>query len=236
METTKISDNKEVTTEAKDPDLVTRVSQVKVEEKKTEPTGEIKEPEFDFKEIDNIKDPEAKAWAEKAYKSFQKGFNQKFQEIAEIRKTLEGQKQQATSWTPERLQQEMNKPDFVQSAQQVIKFQNPSDSGLTDDEWSTLSEAEKKKLNNMEQELLNLKRQLVISEVRKEDEQLKTKYINYNPQAVDIVTADILANRVRATREYLWKAMDYDEAIKRAYELGKYDKKTDNEEKITSMS
>lgn len=238
---TKITEGKEVKetkTEIKEPELVTRVSQVKTEEvKKTEPT-EIKEPEFDFKEIENIKDPEAKVWAEKAYKSFQKGFNQKFQEIAEIRKTLE-QKQQVTSmtsWTPERLQQEINKPDFVQAAQQVIKIQNPSNSGLTDDEWSTLSETEKRKLENMERELQTVKQQLMFTEIRKEDESLKQKYTNYNPNAVDILTADILANRIKATREHLWKAMDYDEAIQRAYELGKQDKKVENEEKITSMS
>ena len=175
-----------------------------------------------------------------AYKSFQKGFNQKFQEIAELRKSLEAQKQQTTSWTPEKLQQEMNKPDFVQAAQQIIKTQNPKESGLTDEEWSTLSEAEKTKLNKMEQELQALKQQTFLNEMRAqnlvEDERLKTKYSNYNPQAIDTITADLLANKVKATREHLWKAIDYEDAGRRAYELGKADKKLETQEKITSMS
>lgn len=222
-------------------DIITRVSKVEVKPETTATaTTEVKEPEFDFKNIEAIKDPSAKEQAMLAYKSFQKGFNQKFQEIAELRKSLEGQKQQVTSWTPERLQQEMNKPDFVQAAQSVIKIQNPTSSGLTDTEWSTLSEGEQSRLKNMEQELHSLKQQSFLNELRArnmtEDEKLKTRYADYDPKAIDTVTADMLAGRVQATREHLYKAIKFDEAVRKAYELGKSDKKLETEEKITSMS
>jgi hypothetical protein len=69
-----------------------------------------------------------------------------------------------------------------------------------------------------------------------QDEQLKTKYADYDPKAIDTVTADMLAGRVQATREHLYKAIKFDEAVRKAYELGKSDKKLETEEKITSMS
>ena len=223
----------------KEEDLITRVTKEEVKEPEVDkPTEHIVEPEFDFKEVEQIKDHEAKAWAEKAYKSFQKGFNQKFQEIAELRKSLESQVKPDTpnSWTPERLQSEMNKSDFVQSAQQVIKLQNPDSSGLTDEEYSSLSNGEKTKLQTMEKEIVALKQQSSLAQMRVEDEKLKNKYANYDSQAIDILTSDMISGKVQATREYLYKAMMHDENVKRAYSLGLQDKNLVNQEKITSMS
>ena len=220
-------------------DLVTRVSQVKPETTAAT-TTEVKEPEFDFKNIELIQDPKAKEQALAAYKSFQKGFNQKFQEIAELRKSLEAQKQQPTSWTPERLQQEMNKPDFVQAAQSVIKIQNPDNSRLTDNAWSALTDDEKKEIMGLKQEVHSLKQQSFLNDLRArnmvEDEQLKTKYADYDPKAIDTITAEMLAGKFQATREHLYKAVKFNEAVRKAYELGKSDKQLENKEKITSMS
>jgi len=223
------ADGKE-TTVTKEPDLVTRVSQFKEEEK--EPTGEQdNKPEFDFKEIENIKDPEAKVWAQKAYKSFEKGYQEKFQKLAAETKALKSQQAQIESWTPERLQQEMNKPDFISAAQGIIKTQNQET-----DEYSALSEKEREKLQKMEQELATLRQQTSYSKKLAEDEQLRTKYADYNPQAVDILTADLINGKVQATREHLYKVLNYEDAVKKAYELGKSDRKKENEEKMTSMS
>ena len=230
---TKIKDTSaEVKPEPKE-ELITRVSQVKVEEKK-EPTAP-KEPEFDFKEIEALKqkDPEAGAWAERAYKSLQKGFNDKFQEIAELRKKLESQTNQKVpdTWTIERLQQEINKPDFIAAASQVISSQPKEDEFMTESE-----KQEKQKIANLERELNLIKQQSFSVQKRSEDEQMKSKYANYNPQALDILTSDMLAGKVQATREHLWKVMDYEDAVQRAYELGKQDRQLENKEKITSMS
>ena len=132
----KITDGQTEQTIVKEPDLVTRVSQFTPKE---EPKPEVKNEEFDFKELENIKDPEAKAWAEKAYKSFQKGYTQKFQELAEIKKKIEVQPV-PSEWTPERLQQEMSKSDFVSSAQQIVELQTKKTSGMTEEEFSALSD------------------------------------------------------------------------------------------------
>ena len=73
-------------------DLISRVSKVKVD--KT-PEVNIEEPKFDINDIEKIQDPQAKEQALRAYKSFQRGFNEKYQELAQIRKELDAIKNQA---------------------------------------------------------------------------------------------------------------------------------------------
>ena len=219
----------------KEPDLVTRVSQVKVEVPEVK-TTEVKEPDFDFKDIEKIADPVAKEYAEKAYKSFQRGFNQKFQEIADLRKTLESEKNQISNWSPERVQQLLNDQGFITAAKSVMATQAPTTFEGTQEEWSGLSETDKVKFHNMEQEIHMLKQQNFLTKRVQEDESLKTKYVNYKPEAIDILTSDLLANKVQATREHLWKVYDYDDAVRRAYQLGKEDRQTDTKEKVSSTS
>ena len=218
----------------KEPDLITRVSAVKPEEI-IKPTGtEVTEPEFDFKNIENIKDPVAKEQALAAYKSFQKGFNQKFQEIAEIRKTLETQKVQKVDdkWTPDRIQTLLQNPEFVQAAQSIIG--NPTTTNTEDN--SLLTDKEKQKLATLEVELQQMKQLNWQTIKAQQDTQLKTKYANYDAQAVDTLTSDMLSGKYQATREDLWRAYDYESGIKRAYELGKLDAKGVIKEKTQTTS
>lgn len=218
------------------PDLVTRVSQFKPEAPKVTAPVENIDEKFDVNDINKITDPQARAYADKAYKSFQRGFNQKFQELAETRKQLESMKNEQITWTPERIKQELNNPTFVQAAQVVSSYQNPTNSGLTDQEFSALSESEKAQLTAMKQEITSLKQQNMQALLAQQDEQLKGKYSNYNPGSVDALYNDMLNGKVQATREHLWKVMDYDDAVKRAYELGKQDRNIDTTQKINSVS
>ena len=239
MEQTVIGAKPEVTPvveKAKEPDLITRVSQVKDAPKEVKPTAE---PEFDYKEIEQIQDPKAREYAEKAYKSFQRGYGTKFQELAETRKSLETERQkyqEATNWTPDKVQQLMNDQKFVQSANQVLQSQAPQDWKGSQNEWSALNDKEKQEFNMMKQEINSLRLQTTLEQQRRQDETLKTKFANYNPQAVDIITNDLLQGKVNATREDLWKVYDYENAVKRAYELGKQDRKLDDVEKVNASS
>src|SRR3990167_11007207 len=115
--------------------LVTRASQVKIEPQRPS----ISDDGFDYKEIENIKDLQAREYAEKAYKSFQRGWNEKYQELAELRKSLVAKKTENAIWTPERIQDELlSDPTFIQSAQKVSGVQ-PLDDGN-----SMLSESDRK--------------------------------------------------------------------------------------------
>jgi len=234
--------NEVITKAAPKEDLITRASQVKLEPKISDvPEVNVEEPHFDINDIEKIEDPAAREQATKAYKSFQRGFNQKFQEVAELRKSLEAKTQQSTKWTPERIKQELlNNPDFIQASQTVLQDQPPTETGMSETEWSSLTESEKKQWKSMQAELNSLKQKQhqeeVLKNFRSQDEVLKTKYANYDPNAVDIITGDLLAGKVQATREDLFKVYDYENAVRRAYELGKQDGNVDKQEKLNSSS
>jgi len=211
-------------------DLLTRVSKF---EKKA--AAEVKPVEEDFKfdvnEINSIEDPKAKEYATKAYKSFQKGFNHKFQELSETRKALETRLNEvnATSnWSPEKVQQLLNNPDFVKAAQSVA--------GVTHDEYSALTDAEKAKLNTLENEITRLRTLNEQSLNSQQDAQLRSKYANYEPQAIDSLVQDLSTGKVRATREHLYKVLYHDENVRRAYEMGLADAQGGINEKINSSS
>ena len=218
-------------------DLVTRASKFKVETPKVDIN--VEEPKFDVNDIEKITDPAAKEIALKAYKSFQRGFNQKFQELAELRKQTEASKQ-PTAWSPERIKAEMNKPDFIEASKVVLQEQNPPESGMTETEWSSLTTNEKKQWQAMQQELASLKQQQVTEQIRnnykQQDEQLKAKFANYNPEAVDILTNDLLAGKVQATREHIFKALDYEAMADRAYKMGLQDALLEKQDKLNASA
>ena len=217
-------------------DLVTRASKVKLENV----TVPVEEPKFDLNDIEKISDPVAKEQALRAYKSFQRGFNEKYQEIANIRKELETMKQQTNSWTPDRIKQVINNPDFIQASQAVLQEQNPPNSGMNDTEWSSLTASEKKQWQAMQSELTSLKQaqaqQQILSNFKTQDETLKPRYANYDPNAVDVITNELLTGKRQATREDLWKSLDYDNAVKRAYELGKQDGGSNINDKVNASA
>ncbi len=234
------------TTEKKsEPDLITRVSQFKKEETKPETTNETTSEtkdtfgltQEDFEKVNT--DPVLS----KFYKSMQADYTRKTQAAANEKKEAERIKQESeklktefSNWSPERIQQLLNDQNFVNAAQVVMKQQAPSNFEGTQDEWSSLNDADKAKFQNLEREIGLLKQQNYQAHKQQEDETLKQKYANYNPQAIDIITADLLQGKVNATREYLYKAMFHDENVKSAYELGLQDGKNGVKEKVSSSA
>jgi hypothetical protein len=210
-------------------DLVARVSQVK--------TPDVAKKEIDEKfnindldaHIEKLPDPALKEQVLGLKKSLLKGENQKYQEIANLRKQYESELAKMSTWTPERLQQEMNKPDFVRAAQSII-------SPTQQDSSSMLSEQEKRQLeenNRQVQALMNQNQQLLKIQ---QDSQLKSRYANYDPTIIDNVLNDLQAGKIMPTREDFWKVIDYENAVKRAYQLGLMDKNTQNQERVQGMT
>ena len=213
-------------------DLISRVSKVKVDVKKetTQETNSFGLTKEDYDKVQN--DPTLS----KFYKSMQSDYIRKTQETAELRKQAEEKIKQSSNWTPERLAQEINKPDFIQAAQQVYAVQNPPNSGLTNEEYSALTEKEKAQLKQANQRINALEMQNWQMQQRQQDEQLKTKYANYAPDIVDTTINHLVRGEVKANREYVWKAIDYEDAVQRAYELGKQDRQLETKEKQQSTS
>ncbi len=215
---TKTGTEENTQTQVKEPNLVTRVSQVKQEDKGV---GSLDQ------EVQNLETKEQVVeWAKKKEKEWASGYGKKFQELSIKEKEIETKKN--TVWTPEKIKAEINKPDFVSSAQQVLN--NGSD------EPSTLSETEKTRLNQLQQKIDNLEQTNWQSVKTNQDVGLKDKYANYAPDMVDTVTKDLIKGTRQATREDLWKVIDYNDAVQRAYDLGLVDKNTANVEKAGSMT
>lgn len=203
-------------------DLITRASQVKLEPQPEKGIRPLEEEATNFKTVED-----AIRWAEKKERAWESGYTKKFQELAELRKSLESKKTENVKWTPERIQQELLRdPTFVQAAQQVAGSQE--ESALTADDRKLIEETRQASLI-AQQEAFRQQKML-------EDEKLRTKYKNYNPEAVDIVTADLLEGKEKATREHLWKVLDYEDFGKRCYALGKQDRATEVNEKINASS
>jgi len=212
--------------EEQKPDLVKRVSEVKPEE--TKPADTV---DFNVNDIENIKDPEAKAYAQQAYKSLEKGYQQKFQDLAELRKKFEAG--DSSNWTAEKIRSLAQDPKFVTAAQEVMSAQNV---GLTDDEYSALTDTEKSQFKDMQQQINAITQQNQTLIIQQQDESLKGKYSNYDSGAVNTAVSSLIAGKVNNTREWIHRALDYEDGIKRAYKLGLEDRKLEQGEKINSFS
>jgi len=205
-------------------DLVSRASKVKIDD-----TPKTEEPIFNVNDIEKISDPQAKELAQKAHKEFERTYQKKFQELAAIRKDYETQLQQSKQWTPERVQSLLSDKEFVNAAQQIIGPQQT-------DEYSALTDNDKKLLFDAKQEALLARQQNATLLKQQQDEMIKQKYANYAPDYVDLTTKKLLSGEIQATREDLWKVIDYENAVRRAYELGKQDRIVEQKEKIESVS
>jgi len=187
-------------------------------------------------EIDKITDPNLKTQMEGLKKSLQRGYNDKFQTIAETRKELEKQMTESNLWTPEKINRLLNDQNFVTAAQSVMQSQNPPNSGKSDDEWSTLTDGEKSTIVALQKkiEILELKNQQ--STNSQQDDLLKSKYANYDAQVVSKLKDDLINGRMQATNEHLWKVVDYESAIDRAYKLGRKEEQNVKMEKTSAFS
>lgn len=215
-----------------DDDLMKRVAEfATTNNPENQPSPEV-EGKFDFNDIETIQDPIARETALKAYKSFQSDFTKKYQDLSALRKELEQAREVNNTWTPERVEALTKDPTFIQAAQQVGSQLND----VSQDDYSALSDVEKQEITRMKQELNMLKQQTLNSNKAQQDEVLRSKYPNYNPQAIDTLTAELLEGKRQATREDLWKVHNYKAAVNNAYKLGLQDKQQGVSEQINSMS
>lgn len=212
------------------PDLVTRVSEVK-------PPAEPITDGFDKATHDAAiaaLPPEAQLQVKAYESSVMSGANKKFMEAADIKKEL------AQPWTTDRVQQLLNDQSFVSSAQEIATkqalAQNPQGSGMQDTEWSALTDGERKQFYAIQQNQSQMQAQMNTMLARQEDQNLMTRYKNYDATKVDQLQRDLMNGKVSATREALHKVIDYDDAVQRAYQYAKQDNQTDIQGKVNAST
>lgn len=195
---------------------------------------------FNREDISKITDPTARQYVENMAKSFESGFTKKFQSLAEERKQLETTQAQPRGWTLDRLNAELQNPEFVRVAQQAMAMRgtNPNGApagnpgGLTDDEYSQLNTKEQAALtasaaqaNKANAGVTALHSELQAMRRQTEDTALQGKYASYNAAEVDHIYNGMIDGSIQATREHLWKVTDYDNAVQRAYDMGRTDER-----------
>lgn len=218
--------------------LIDKVSQFKksqTENKTT--TTENQNSFFDYKEIEKISDPSARKFAEDAYKSMQSGFTKKTQEIAEQKRSFDQKLQEMQNWSPERIQRELlNNPQFLQAAQQIAQVNNPPNSGLTDEQFSALTPQERAQIDALKSKINTLEQSNFQAVVAQRDNQLQTRYPDYNPTQIDATIRDLAQMNPLDIREHVYKSLKHDEDVAAAYELGKQESKGLNQEKINAIT
>lgn len=230
-----------VQAEPKADDIVSRASAFKAQPKEGENSAPAADAiSFNVKDLDKITDPAARKFAEDAYKSLQADYTRKTQALATEKKemaSLKAQLEQSGQYTPSKIQELLSNPSFVQAAREYEASQRqqtaPSASELTEEEFSYLSPEQQKlylnqkKMHGDTQAMLSsLNNELVSMKTQKEDMELSQRYKNYDSHVVNQTYQDMMSGKVNATREHLWKALDYEEAVKRAYQLGRTDEKS----------
>jgi hypothetical protein len=238
--------------EAPKESLVTRASKVTIPSQAQPIEGQTIAPleapiKLDQATIDRIADPAMKQAVNDAYKSMLADYTRKTQAVASERKQLDTVKQQ--------MEQEkynvpslLNDPKWVQAAQEYQKSitpqGNPQTTGaLTQEEFSYLAPEQQKaytetqEAKNVSMKVLNELNQFKQQAAwEREDGQLQSKYANYDPTKVNQIYNDMMTDRIRATREHLWKVQDYDSAVQRAYQLGIQDRQLEQGMKLNASS
>jgi hypothetical protein len=203
-----------------EPDLLTRVSQFKstvVQDKIENPPDQ---PEFAA-----ITDPVAKKAAAEAVERMRRGLQSDYTKKLEDAQRLVNQ---SKSWTPQRIQQELlTNPEFVVAAQ-MINGQQAAQPELTQEQYSALTDAEKAKLatvTKLETELNNMKQQTANDQIRtaitQKDLTLRGKFSDFDSKAIDQACVELGKLNLADVREYVYKATNFENSVKNAYEMGK---------------
>jgi hypothetical protein len=205
-------------------DIIKRASQVKLEQKpkETNPFGLTND---DWQKVQS--DPVL----QKYYRSMASDYERKTQQIAEIRRDYEKKLSQTDDkWTPEKVQSLLQRQDFVQAAQAVA--------GNQQETGSMLSESERMKIQQAEQSAKAAQAQLYQLQQQQIHSTLRNKYSNYDPEIVNNDLNQVMSGKVSNDTfiESIWRARDYESAVKRAYQLGLQDKNEQNKERAAGMT
>lgn len=176
-----------------------------------------------FKEFDDISDPVLRQKMIDREKSRIADYTRKTQEISRERERLENQLKDMENWTPEKVQNYLLKnPTFLQAAQQIAQQPgNPAGSGLTDEQFSALTPAEKSQLTQMSQQIGQLQQQNFLAAISQKDALLQAKYGDYDSLKINQGIQDLSRMNPIDIREHAYKALFHDDHVKSAYEEGK---------------
>lgn len=211
--------------------LASRIAKFHADNQPKEPIPE--DFKFNSNDVNNIQDPVQRQIVEDHMKSNQKAFNEKFQQLAELRK--ESENANNNTWTPERVQALTQDPEFLSAAQQIT---NQTANAQSDEEYLTDTEKQlKSEVSELRNTLNGMKNNQTQQQLESEHDKLETVYGgNYDKQAVDSLRTDLISGKVQANNESLWKVYDYEASNDRAYKMGLQDGQNGVRQNVQGMS
>lgn len=218
-------------------DLVSRIA--------TAPAAKPAEPasEVTAASLEDIKDPTIRTVVETKLKNLESGFNKKYMKLAEEQKAAEALKQKYEQevnqpWSPERLQQMLQRPDFAQAVQSAYQTQSqlapPATWEGSQEQWSNLSDSDKQAFRHMQGQVNSLMSQQEQMQHAQEHERVKTRFPDYDPKAVESFYRDANAGKMGSEqiKEMIWKALNFQKYVDNAYAFGQQDRQGSLQEKI----
>ncbi len=218
-----------------------------IETSQTEqPTGAVdsNEIKFDPELVKNLA-PEARQAVEAIQKSMQSDYTKKTQAVAEKIKEAKEQAigERLSSLTPQDIGELAKNQSFVTALQSYLQSQRAQVQGngqqqsaqLTQDQWDLMTESEQQAFQSskaQEDRLQRLESTLTSMSTNVEDQQFKTSNPAYDSAAVNRYVQDLQAGKRKFTRLDAFKALDYENAIKRTVQWLKKQKTNDLEGKI----
>jgi len=222
----------------KTDDLLKRMSP---EQKKESASQAQEETLYNSSDIEKIQDPVAKKVVQDLYKHFEKGFNKKFMEVAEKEKAVSQRLEELTrqqEWSPERVQQILQDPRFVASAQALAQSQAPGNWTGTTEEWSALSPTEKAAFQQLEGKVNSLLASNNKMQVAQFDNQIREKYPDYDPTQIDKFAEDFDRGQIDTAklRELVHKGLNFERYMERTYQFGIQDGQSQFKEKLNGST
>jgi len=224
-------------------DLLSRATQFELEKSPTGKTdAEIDAVMFSDTELraklDSIQDPVLREQFVNMRKSMMRGVNDKFQEMAALRKDLEALRQTGKpKFSANSVEELLQNTEFVSEAQRLT---GKADTLSTDDTLSAEAKAEISKLKSELDSVKTAMTQQTVSKAQAEwvrhHDELSVKYKNYDRSEIDKVANDLASGRINVTPEYLYRVLHHDDNMKRAYELGRREALGNVEEKKNATS
>lgn len=221
----------------KPDDIMKRIA----ENKASQPPAKTEVPEELKITLDDIKDPAMRQVLEEKKLNLEKYYNKRYMELAEKIKQTEAERQGLNTWTPEKVDKLVQDQNFIQAAQQRLQqqatLQAPAGYQGSPEEWSALSESEKKAIyggiSQVEAKVNGLLAQQEQLLRLQDDERIRQRIPDYNPLEVDQFTQDIQRGRISTIqlRELIWKAINHDKNVEQSYRFGFQDRQGDIRDK-----
>lgn len=187
---------------------------------------------------------ELKLKLEERYKLAEKGISEKFESLSKMKKEIESitNNPGAIKWTPELIAKLESSPEFRAAALQRLQARQATAPPTTwpgsEDEWSALSDTDKRRFNELTSTVSMLVQDREQELNQKEHESLKSKFPGYDPSLVEQTQSDILAGRFsqQEIKEMIYKAKVFDQQIEQAYKFGLEDRNAQIETKLSGAT